>query len=248
MDIFENTFQVLITPAILISAFVYLSNFLGKVITDQNPFLDDRKWGAQLYGLFFLLRNLAFPGIVGIALAHYFKFTIGWHWSHLIAIIFIGAWLLFSNSLISEKLYQLDASLLRKMFLFLSKNDKEEVDGLIKFFSQIDKLVSGIFPILLGYILAIDFLTPSIMWLSLLSIEAFTVVFFMALNYSLRLTKLSKVDVYLLGAPEPMRGLDLLKLNEDNLRLRDGNKIIILNKDQVLKIETQKDEATIILS
>jgi hypothetical protein len=153
----------------------------------------------------------------------------------------MGAWLLLSNSLLSENLYLLKPSLARKLFSSLEGNDEKESESLINFFSQIDKLVSGIFPILLGYILAIDYLTPSIAWLSLLSIEALTVLLFMAMNYSLRLTKLPKVDVYLINTPEPMKGLDLLKMNEDNLRLRDGNKIIILNINQVLKIETERD-------
>ena len=57
-----------------------------------------------------------------------------------------------------------------------------------------------------------------------------------ALTYSLSVTKLLKVTIYFIGSTPPLSKVLLLKVNEDNIRIRDKNKVVILNKDQILKI------------
>lgn len=65
-----------------------------------------------------------------------------------------------------------------------------------------------------------------------------------AVQYSLNKVKdISPVDVYFLnGNTEPLQGVHVLKINDDNIRIRSEDKIIILNKDQVLKIEMKIPE------
>ena len=61
----------------------------------------------------------------------------------------------------------------------------------------------------------------------------------LALNYSLRLVnRKSVVDIHFIDVSRGLlKDVMLLKVNEDNIRLRNEDKIIILNKSQVLKIE-----------
>ena len=46
------------------------------------------------------------------------------------------------------------------------------------------------------------------------------------------------VDLYFIDEiREPLIGIRILKINEDNIRARVGDKIMIINKDTVLRIE-----------
>lgn len=91
----------LIPPAIAITVIAYLARFFGKVIEDQNPFSDDRKWAIELSGTMFMV-NMAW-GFVGLGFALAHPWGIGSIWLHLIIVIILS---LLAGSLYLNNIYE----------------------------------------------------------------------------------------------------------------------------------------------
>ena len=57
----------IIPIAVVVSAIVFLVKFFGKVISDQTPFADDRKWLEEISGVKFFTGYVLSP-IVWVSL------------------------------------------------------------------------------------------------------------------------------------------------------------------------------------
>ena len=233
---------LLIGPAVLISVLGYLVRFFGKIIADQKPFTDNRGWEIELSGISFFTNFLAIPGAFGFALAHYAGSLGAGHWIHFIVVTLLGSWLLMVGALQAEEIYQIKFPVLQKI---LTLSDKTmEWEPFRKFVIGLNRFVPlWLFAILFCYILTLEYTAGDYIWLTVIAAGIFFNFILLALSYSLRLLKLSKVDVYLIGLQEPLRDLVLLKTNDDNIRLREKDKVVILNKSQVLKIEIKIDQS-----
>ncbi len=61
---FSENLNNFITPAIFISLLVFLVRFLGRVVSDQKPFTDDRKWEVDVRGVFFVVNKIFIPALI----------------------------------------------------------------------------------------------------------------------------------------------------------------------------------------
>lgn len=227
----------LITPAIAISVFVYLTHFFGKIIEDQNPFSDDRKWAIEINGVYFMI-NVLWGVALGVALAIYAPLGVGGAWLHLLTFLVL--------SFISGSLYMQSQYSSAKFFNF-GKKDIEKVE---KTTLEATKVLSnagsymgvGIVPVVLFYFGALEYLSGNTFWIIIFSSNIFFALMLLAMNFSLkrfmRGTGILPVNIYFIDSKRAiLEGVRVLKVNEDNIRLRVENKILILNKSEVSKIE-----------
>lgn len=231
----DNLLQLL-PPALLVSAAVYLTHFFGKVIADQQPFADDRKWQIEIGGIYFFVNQVVFPGILAVAAAlHWGDLGTG-HWWRLIIVSLIGGFLLFTNTLLADKRYQ-RTSTLGKIFGRTSE-EKEVWEKCTTVFIKLSALaLPWLLSIVLIYVMTLEYRADNAWWFAAMAVEVFLAYLFLALNYSLRNTSLPRVDVHLVDSKKPLQDLILLKVNSDNIRFRDKEKIILMERSRIAKIE-----------
>ncbi len=236
----------IVTPAIVLTVLAFLAKFFGKIITDQKPFADERGWDIELNGFNFML-GLIFNGSIGVALA------LAWPWisiswfSHaviLFFVFFIGGSLLFADIKMGNKIYDIphpDAE--NKEREFLAKYPKianyyNDTKSSFEWLIKIGTLAPvWLIQIIIPYLVAQEYFKQNVFWFIVILSQAFLAIIFLALKYSLQKTKLQKADIYFANSQTPLTGATLLKVNDDNIRVRINDKIMILNKSQVEKIE-----------
>ena len=235
MEALINTLIQIIPPALLLSAAAYLVSFFGKIINDQKPYADSRKWDIEVSGLNFSI-ELIWMTIVGYALAIWWHFWLPGHGWDITIVAVIGALLFIANRAKLEVIYQL-----RLNPLPFSSKDTD------KFFEVAARVINILpqwwFSLPSIYILIGLLHQGNLWWFSAIAIQVFINFTFLAINYSLRRTELPKVDIYFIDAKkEPLLQVLLIKITEDTVRVRVGDKIFLVNKSQILRIEIPVDK------
>lgn len=223
----------LIPPAIAISLFVYLIHFFGKIIADQEPVVDDRKWHVQLAGTMFMVNMLS--GLLGIYLANLAPWGLDAWWLHGVTFFVLSflAGVLYCNNLReSTRVFNYKKNMLAAI--------EKRTDGFVTFYARIGDFIGvGILPVVLFYFGTLEFLSGNIYWTIFFASMIFLVFIFSAYNYSLRRLKdITPVDIHFIDKErETIVGARILKMNDDNVRARVGDTILILNKSEILKTE-----------
>lgn len=218
-----------LTPAIGAGLFVYLANFFGKVMADQMPVVDDRKWQVQIGGVMFMT-NLV-TGLIGVYFAVTFPWS-GW-WLHLVTMLVLGIVYasLYSYSLVKgSEAYKYRTKELAEA----DPKYKETRDALVW---TGEYMATPILPIITFYFGTLEFLSGNVYW----TIASGVFIFLMLTQYAY-ITSLKKweepVTVYFAEkGREPLKGVTIIKEKEDSYRLRVDNKIILLSKSEVASIE-----------
>ncbi len=232
----DNLIQ-LIPPALILSGAAYLVVFFGKIINDQRPYADSRKWDTELSGLNFSL-ELFWVGLLAYALAVKLNFWLPNHFWDLVAVAIVGALLFIANRYKGEEIYQVK-------FPSITPFEDKDVSWLLESFARVFNLYIPWWPFALIslYVLIGVFHQGNLWWFSAIAVQIFINFIFFALNYSFRRTKLPTVDIYFTdGKKKPLLRVMLIKVSEDTVRVRSGEKIILVNKNQVLKIEIPLDK------
>jgi hypothetical protein len=223
----------LIPPAIAITVIAYLARFFGKVIEDQNPFADDRKWSIELSGTLFMASMAwGFVGL-GFALAHPWGAHSIWaHLGRILVLCFLMGSQYLNNMYEGHRVFNVKSEAVKFIDSNLGEFGK-------KFASISRHLGISTLSIVLFYIGTLEFISGNLYWITF----SFSVIFFLyifsALNFSYkRLKEITPVEIHFVDNKEkPILNARILKVNDDNIRLRVENKVIILNKNIVSKIE-----------
>jgi hypothetical protein len=236
-----NQLLELVPPALAVTLFVYLIHFFGKIIVDQIPYADDRKWSIQLHGTIFMVNMLA--GGFGVWLAVHFPLGVSDSWIHFWSFVIlglVGGTLLCHTVVESSKLYSHRTKQIQKL--------NEKTDGFLLFYAKIGSRIGvGILPVILFYFGTLEYFTGSIPWM----IFSFTLIFltfiWSAFGYSLRLIKeLPQVNIYFTDSNiQTLIGAKLLKVSDDMIRVRSGDTIMLFNKGQIHKIEMEIPELSL---
>jgi hypothetical protein len=210
-------------------------------MSDVKAFTDDRNWEVQMSGILFLIVVIIIPSVPGVAIAWYLgNLYIFGHLINLILLTFCLylLWRLSVSSL--NKVYQLN--ILQFNFKEI-KVGKEIIkpDEIKAFFDWFDilsrKIPLWVFVNLFAYIVTLEFKSNNIFWVTLNGSYIFINLTLIAVVYSLSKIKLSQVDLIFINKERSILGATLLKVNKDNVRIKKGEKIVIVNKDQIEKIE-----------
>lgn len=229
-----TSFLNLIPAAVIITTLAYLTTFFGKVMEDQNPVVDDRKWSIELAGLMFMM-SMGIGGFIGIMLAKSWPWGLNTNSLHIVTVVvFI---LLFAsqythNFFEGSRVFNINSEKIKKI--------EEKNGGWLKIYGVISaQLGINALSIILFYFGTLEFLSKDVYWISFTCLAIFFILIFAALNFSYkRLRNIVFVEIYFADPTQKtISNARILKMNEDNIRLRAGNKIIIVNKSLVSRIE-----------
>jgi hypothetical protein len=248
MSLFTQNLSSFVEPAILLSALVFLVRFFGKIIADQVPFVDDRKWHIELAGVMFVWKYFIsaaiLPVIIFIVLKKWLVYSL-LSYASVILIFTVFLYLIsritylvikldpwakaLSNKETSEKIHKIPASILNDFnnsMAWWSKFCSRPLKS--KELSRLSSLIllSSIILLYNSSNVAIQFLSVGFVFIS---------YFFIAFFDSLLKSKDLFVDVYMKNG-EIFDNCQLLKMNEGNLKIKNAEKFIILNKDEFYKI------------
>ncbi|MFA5742608.1 MAG: hypothetical protein WCX77_01195 [Candidatus Paceibacterota bacterium] len=231
----------LITPAIIISAAAYLTRFYGKVISDRKPFSDDRDWEIEFSGILFFITMLlsVVPGIFS-------ALKIGWLFPFecpIIMIVFFSTlWLSISIDILIDKntykkIYDIKIPFIQNLFKS-AKDDRTRLkEPNAKFWTINEYVILWFFPFLYTYILTIEYQSQNIERLFSAGLLVFLNSILIALFYSLRRNRPRKADIIFINRERSLFDVLLLKVNNDNVRIKQKEKVSIINKDQIERIE-----------
>jgi len=235
MDSANATFLInLIPPAVGIAILAYLTRFFGKIIADQNPFADSKEWEVELAGTNFMI-NMAI-GVLGIAAALYWlPWSISYWWEHAVMLFIlslVSGIFLMSNLALSGQFFKLGQEKIDK----LSEDKRWVHDIFLKIGSYIPLIIP---PVILFYIATVEYQSGNILWIIVIWSLVFFTLIQMAYNYSLRKFKRrTPVDIYFTDSSESLKGVMILKVNPDNMRIRtNDHRILIINKSLIAKVD-----------
>lgn len=244
----------LITPAVLISVFVFLVKFFGKVQADEVPFADDRGWHEEVSGIMFI-----------------YKYCVANFFSLILIAVFVGCrpwlnngfWMWTSGIILFYIPFHLvcrASTYLFKMDIFAKiANDEKLISGLkkakypdIEFFtntflwfqkkysgkiSETELSVVAAFSLFFSLVI---FFSGNIVYAVLIGFVLFIIFFFIAVTDSLLKVKKIVADIVLKNG-EILEDCTVLKINKDNIKYKYQEQFYILNKDSFLKLKIIKE-------
>ncbi len=236
MEHLLTIFAQILPPALALSFAAYLISFFGN-INDQKPFADSRKWDIELSGLTFSI-ELLWTGILAYGLATIWNFWVPNHFWDLAITGVIGALLFIANKSKGEEIYQIK---LPDPITFHTEDTKRFFAAYARIFNSY--VPSWPFAFVSLYILIGVFHQGNLWWFSAVAVQVFLNLIFLAINYSFRRTELPKVDIHFIDhKKDSLLGVLLIKVTDDSIRVRSGDTIFLVNRNQVLRIEIPVDK------
>jgi hypothetical protein len=228
----------ILPSAILVSTIGFLAWFFGNAISDQRPFSDDKKWQVYISGTFFLV-NASMSFLVAMFLVSRWKY---------LKVLDIGESFRITNQYLFL-LFVVSAIIL----VFLSKKTVDFYDIKIDKKKKLEEVVKdGKVWKKIGFSAVFDFFRTLVFVLLILLYQrggglsffygvglAFLILFAMAVIQSLDRHNFLEANIYFNDKlKKPIKKCRILKINDDNVRIRKGDKVILFNKNSIFKIET----------
>lgn len=222
-----------LTPAIATGLFIYLVNFFGKIMSDQMPVVDDRKWHIQINGIMFMTNMLM--GLLGIYLALNFPWGLNHWWIHLITfLVFMFVYAsLYSHGLVEgSKIYKH-----RTKELIEANKKNKEARAILLWVGK--HLETRPLSVILFYFGTLEYLSGNIYWMIVTPVVMLLMFVQSAYNSSLKPWKDAvPVTIYFIDKEkDPLKKVTILKEKEDSYRIRVDDTIMLLNKNEVSKVE-----------
>jgi hypothetical protein len=137
-----------------------------------------------------------------------------------------------ANAAVSGRFFNLHVQAMNK--------NLAQKDDLVDFFYWLGKyLPIWPIPIVLFYIGTVEYMSGSIFWVIFMWPTILYIFIVLAMIFSMRhMDDRVGVDIHFTDqARPPLKGVIVLKVNPDNIRVRDGDTVMILDKNQVFKME-----------
>jgi hypothetical protein len=235
--------QYFLPPAIIIAITVFLVKFFGKVMSDQVPFADDRKWHEELSGITFFTNYILSPTIWVLII-----YSRGWNfwlfhkediWLFIISLVtVVGLNLVVKQSLkffVDNDFEDGDVhEFFKKSFSTKDQANLSQGDWMVIIKHLIHRLLS-IF-ILVMIIFFYKWETYYHLIVAILYLFIHLVGY--ALILSLKKRNILLADIYFINKKEGrIKDCRVLKINNDNVKISTGEKIVIINKSLISRIE-----------
>lgn len=242
--------QPFIAPAIILSILAYFVRLFGKAIADQVPYADDRDWQIEIDGLWFFVDFLLPPGIIAVAVLLYFRGIIfsflngvnawfnpvSYHWINLAIVFIVLLYYAIASSILSEGKYKLTALVSQTAW-----GGSDILEGqrkkIFSWITDVNSVILQPTAMVLVFIGSIEVLSGSILWMTVFAVQIFATLISLALNYSLMKYNFPVANVYFIDNKHSLRDVILLKVNKDNIRVRDGDRVRVINKNLISELE-----------
>ena len=215
--------------------------FFGGSMADQKPFSDDRKWDVDLMGVDFLVRILLPSSIIGYALGVYFTAPLDELWQRyaMFLIISIQTGLLtFINTSLGRKFFTLKDNRIIRPF------SKKTINNALLIANKLDPfLPSSMLVVVNAYLLTSFFLSGHSVWITISLVEAFIATWLMAIRRSYHILKSLPVATVYLVDGQVLADVDLIKVNEGNVKIKTADTAMIINMNNISRIEIRSDES-----
>ncbi len=231
-------------PAIILSVAAYFIRFFGKAISDQTPYADNRDWEIELSGVFFFVEFLFPPIIIASAILLYFKDPVmAWfgqisgafapltyHWVNLVVVFVIWTYYASASRVLTKWKYKIPDG----------HREPAESDRRKKTFSLVANTNAVLLQpsaMLLFFIFGVEISSGSMLWTTIFAVQLFTALIGLALNYSLMRTRFPIINIHFSNGKPSLQNTILLKANPDTFRVRDDERVLIIDKSVVSEIE-----------
>ncbi len=240
LPLLENPYVGALTFSTIFYVFGMFLRYVKHDISDQQPFTYNRRWHTQLAGNLFVI-NILFGSTIGIYLANTLSFRLNdWYDQAIVfvALSVVGTTLIFNNLRENSRLYNY-----RKA---INAEIDKKLHGLSSWYASIgDYMIPAMMPIVVSYFMTLEYFSSNKYLIVITGIISFCILLFSAFQHSLReLEKTAApVDIYFIDKEqEVIREAKILKVTDDNIRIRVADSILIINKSEVLKIEMKIPE------
>ncbi len=236
MNILGIHTEFIVNSTLLIGAVAYLSHFFGKVITDCKPIVDDRKWDAELSGVYYIGMYVFLPLtlllIIPQSILMNFLDSIG------------------LNSFVAVLLQFILCSYLSVFQVIKSRFFYSVPTGQIKWVEKriveyIKKKRNFKLSIILVLLAQIQLYYSSNVRLFILGLIFCLIFYFLRaaiFSYD-KNVKLNKFNIYFIDTTiAPLLNYDLVKINDDHIKLKKDGKFMIINKNTILRLECLEKE------
>lgn len=237
-----KNFIALIPIAVVVSIIVFFVRFFGKAISDQTPFVDNRQWSEEISGVRFFTYHILSPLVwVFLLYSSGLKF---WLFPKENMLLFFISILCTAVSFVISK----------KALDFFSNEDFDEGNILSFFkksfnFKKNDKLNKGDWFIILKYLSSLISFGILISLLFFYRWEAyyyiiigiiylFSYLTFFAILQSLKRRNILLANIkFIDNNQSDIEECRILKVNNDNVRIKTAKGVSIINKALILKID-----------
>lgn len=246
-----------LTPALIVSGVTFLTLLFGKIIADEREFADDRNWHIQLSGLIFVLIFIPIPAALGYWIAtlilDWFGFSF---WVQAVSLallvynfftlIVVAEWHMrrrypfTGRSLVSKLSEKFETEMEKdtdfgpiQTYLRYYRNAKKHM--VTKGFRGIGSLLRA--SIFFFYIASLYWISESYLWSIAVMTFGFGGLIIIAYIRSMQVAKKVTVNIYFTDGREPLKSVTLLRVNDDNIKIRESEQAVLLNKSLVTRIE-----------
>lgn len=225
-------------------------------MTDIKPYADDRKWDAEISGIQFFVFHLSAPFVIGYELS---RFRFEGPLVHLvylaITLFFLFGYTISADEVGRKKLGLKDSSRRLKDAIYayienhpITHDLKRKDIDIKKFFSELHQswivCCSGrwlwVANIALAYVVSAELRSQNSPWTFVLFGFSYFCLMAEAYQESLRQIVISKFDIFIVGLVEPIRDADVFRIDRENIRYRKDGKTVLLNRANMLRIETER--------
>jgi hypothetical protein len=229
----------LVPPAAILSFIIYYIKLSGKMITDYDPYCDDRRYAEQLNGLTFFLAQILWPGLLAlITFVLVMKYTpiksITWLAPIVTLIIFsfYSLKLNFAAAKFFDREERMEPirNVLSRLDFIRNDLSKSAADWLFSPVRHNGKILFVLFVLFSLNVVSKDWLSIPVNFLFL-----FIILLILPSNYAMSRYKLLPAEIFLDNKTTVVG--KIIRVNDDTIRLKKDDKIIIISKSKMVKIE-----------
>jgi len=230
--------ELLLGPAILISSASFLTFFFGRVVVSNKVRADAERTSVEISGITQLIKYVLSPAvIVALAVSHHdFERH---QWGYLII-----AWVLISvASLVALRVTKAEEILYQHLRSVFPENTAVEwYIGFLRWSTNIFGHVPPTWPLYLVYLpLAIEIQHKDTLWTAIFVLQAFVLMLTRFFTEAFSMPPKPIPATVHISSGEILGDIELLRVKDNEVQIRKGNTIMILNKNTVSRIEIIDD-------
>ncbi len=236
----------IIPPAIILGIIWYFIKLFGKMIDDYNPYSDDRAYSSELNGLTYFISNIIYP-----LLFVFFTYMIIdssqiieklplWSLVWIPPIVVYLIYLMYSVKIrfVSIKFFDRKDSLEFWDFIF------GILDFLIKDWGKNSKKIlfkpvkrDKLWVYLIFLMGLINYFSSNLISIGITGLFMFLTLLLIPSNYSMKKYGLMNANIIMKNKKDNIDDCQIIRVNKNSVRAKKDNKIHIINRSEILKIE-----------
>ena len=244
-----------LTPAIIVSAVAFLTLLFGRIIADERAYADDRNWHIQLSGFVFVLIFIPIQSLVGYSAAHFMYIWFGSPLLlqglytllaalELLILLVIADWLMkrrypfFGRSHASKLFEMFESEMVKDPEVPLQRKLLAGYRfGKTKLLERDPRHMNFISSSTAYFAYAVSFalISNNYFFLVVNSVIGLGGLLLAAYIRSMQLAQTVQVNICFLDKHRPLKNVTLLRVNDDNVKVRESERTVLYNKSLIFQ-------------